>query len=451
MRSLLQNKLAALAGILLLLYLGVSYIHGLIMDRQTYRQEAFNSIQQGLAGQQHVVGPVLVRECSEQFAAKGKDDAPRRESYFLRQTPDSLNMQAEAVIEPRYRGIFRINSFVIKGNLQAHWDKVSLTTPASTGGTVSCGAARIAVNLADPRGIRSIELTANGQALKALPGSSLQHLGRGFHADLSTASSSNLKTDNTAPLDFNAKLEFVGLENLALAPIANDTRFELKSDWQHPSFVGNFLPLERRVDSNGFSATWKIPALATNAPQQVGNTGQICPSQMSNEGERSCIETLGVGFIDPVNNYALSDRASKYGMLFILLTFVGVWLMEILRALRVHPFQYLLTGAALAVFFLLLVGLSEHLNFSLAYALATLACVALLAYYARFMLGDWRRGGIFGAAMLLLYGLLYLLLQLEQTAFLVGSLIIFAVLALLMITTSKVDWYALAEKNKDQC
>ena len=105
----------------------------------------------------------------------------------------------------------------------------------------------------------------------------------------------------------------------------------------------------------------------------------------------------------------------------------------------------------LAVFFLLLVGLSEHLNFSLSYALATVACVALLAYYARFMLGDWRRGGIFGAAMLLLYGLLYLLLQLEQTAFLVGSLIIFAVLALLMITTSKVDWYALAEKNKDQC
>jgi inner membrane protein len=140
----------------------------------------------------------------------------------------------------------------------------------------------------------------------------------------------------------------------------------------------------------------------------------------------------------------LSDRATKYGLLFVVLTFVAVGLVEVLRRLRVHPVQYLLVGSALTVFFLLLVSLSEHLPFSVSYLAASVACTSLLAYYGSHVLGGWRAGAVFGAALGVLYGALYVLLQLEQTALVLGSVLLFAVLAAVMVATRKLDWYGLA-------
>ena len=159
---------------------------------------------------------------------------------------------------------------------------------------------------------------------------------------------------------------------------------------------------------------------------------------------RECADSFSVAFIDPVNPYSLSDRATKYGVLFIALTFVAVGLFELMLRLRVHPVQYLLVGSALCSFFLLLLSLSEHLPFGMAYAVAATACVLLLGYYASHMLGSLRRGLPFGAGMALLYGLLYVLLQLEQTALVVGSIALFAVLALVMVLTRRVNWYGLS-------
>jgi inner membrane protein len=162
-----------------------------------------------------------------------------------------------------------------------------------------------------------------------------------------------------------------------------------------------------------------------------------------------CIETVAVAFIDPINTYSLSDRATKYGLLFIALTFVAVGLFEFMRGLRVHPVQYFLVGAAISIFFLLLVSLSEHLPFNDSYAYAASACVLLLGYYASHMLRSWKRGLPFGAGMALLYGLLFMLLQLEQTALVVGALALFAVLAAVMLLTRKVDWYGRLQANTD--
>ena len=156
------------------------------------------------------------------------------------------------------------------------------------------------------------------------------------------------------------------------------------------------------------------------------------------------MEAFGVSFIDPVNPYVLGDRATKYGVLFIALTFVTVAMVELLKKRRVHPVQYLLVGCALVLFFLLLLSLSEHLAFGLAYAGASTACATLLAYYASHMLGGWRAGLGFGAGVGTLYGALYLLLQMEQTALVMGSLLLFAVLALIMVLTRRLDWYGLS-------
>jgi inner membrane protein len=167
---------------------------------------------------------------------------------------------------------------------------------------------------------------------------------------------------------------------------------------------------------------------------------------VASEGKSRCIETFGVAFIDPVSAYVLSDRATKYGLLFIALTFVGVGLVEVLKRLRVHPVQYLLVGSALAVFFLLLVSLTEHLLFAWAYLAASAACTTLLAFYASFVLRGARAGAVFGAAIAALYGALYLLLQMEQSALVLGSLLLFAVLGAVMVATRRVDWYALMDQ-----
>ena len=153
---------------------------------------------------------------------------------------------------------------------------------------------------------------------------------------------------------------------------------------------------------------------------------------------------LQISFIDPVNPYSLSDRATKYGLLFVVLTFVAVGLFELMNRLRVHPIQYFLVGSAISIFFLLLVSLSEHLGFNESYAAAATACVLLLTYYASYMLGGLRRGVPFGLGVGLLYGLLFVLLQLEQTALVVGAIALFVVLALVMALTRKIDWYRLS-------
>ena len=157
-----------------------------------------------------------------------------------------------------------------------------------------------------------------------------------------------------------------------------------------------------------------------------------------------------MGFIDPVNGYVLNDRAVKYGLLFIVLTFVPVALVEVMRRLRVHPIQYLLVGFALTVFFLLLLSLSEHLRFWQAYLAASAACTALLAFYGAHVLGGFRAGLAFGAGLGVLYGALYALLQMEQTALVLGSLLMFAALAGVMVATRRIDWYALMAQLRSE-
>lgn len=224
-----------------------------------------------------------------------------------------------------------------------------------------------------------------------------------------------------------------------------------------PVLGGQFLPVAREVTAQGFQAKWQISALATTAQQALREGATVCALpdvgklaySASETAKTACVDIFGVHFIDPVNAYVLSDRAIKYGLLFIGLTFVGVALVEVMRRLRVHPVQYLLVGCALTVFFLLLISLSEHLSFDMAYVCASAACTGLLTFYGVHVLQGLRPGLVFGGAIAVLYGALYALLQLEQTALVLGAILLFAVLAAVMIATRRLDWYALAAQLRD--
>jgi inner membrane protein len=215
------------------------------------------------------------------------------------------------------------------------------------------------------------------------------------------------------------------------------------------------------VTDSGFTASWELSSLATSAstaftrqqrlcsPGYWGSSKPMPPLQPAAMTTAALPRNHGHGVRQPVNVYSLSERATKYGILFVILTFVAVGLFEVMKKLRVHPVQYLLVGSALCSFFLLLISLSEHLGFATAYAIAASSCVALLAFYASHILGSIRRGLPFAIAISALYGLLYVLLQLEQTALVVGSIALFGVLALVMICTRHVDWYAFGRSESE--
>jgi inner membrane protein len=450
----LVGKAIALVAVVLALTVALQSVSGIVAEREGRLREAERSVAASLASAQTLVGPIVSRDCTENWEAtqgegKDKKTVTERRDFKLVATPATLDVKGDVAIEPRYRGIFKVNGYVLKARLRAGWSEGTSLLPEAqhAGSRLHCDAPVMFVALGDSRGVRLAAMQIDGVVVPVLPGTLHGSHPRGFHADVAESFAGAKR-----PLGAEVGIELVGTGELAVAPVGDSTQVVLAADWPHPSFGGRFLPLERQVGETGFSARWQLNALATTAPQAAKSGASPCRLDDNavdavpghEDGRRGpCMETFGVSFMDPVSPYVLSDRATKYGLLFIVLTFVGVAAIEVLRRLRVHPIQYLLVGSALAVFFLLLVSLSEHVAFAVAYLAAAATCTGLLTFYGAFVLRGSRAGAAFGAAIALLYGVLYALLQLEQTALLLGSVMLFAVLAAIMVTTRRIDWYGL--------
>jgi inner membrane protein len=215
-------------------------------------------------------------------------------------------------------------------------------------------------------------------------------------------------------------------------------RVELNSNWLHPGFIGSYLPANREINTKGFTANWRSSAFSNNAKmmRQAATFG---------DWQKIMDNTAGVSLVQPVDTYHLSERSIKYAQLFIILTFVAMILFELFKKLRIHPIQYTFIGIELTLFYLLLISLSEHLAFALAYFLATLASTSLLTVYFSAILKDKKAGLWFGGSLSLLYAVLYGILQAEDHALLMGSLLIFGILALLMYTTRNINWYQITQ------
>jgi inner membrane protein len=444
MRFPILAKLVAVGLVFLVLAWAIDRVSGIVAERNGRLYEAQRSVADSLASSQTVVGPVLQRTCREKWEVETGEGKARRKvseerTMTLRSLPATLRVEAETRTDPRYRGIYRVNGYVLKAELVGEWTGTDALVAKRDhdGSTLECDPTVVWVGVSDARGIRAARIDLQGENVPVVPGSAATgaQTFRGAVPDRDLLS--------IQPFQITVDLELIGTQHLAFVPVGDSTQVNLASDWPHPSFGGRFLPERREVTPNGFTASWKISALATQAPQQVRGSGALCQPPVTGTSQATvCIESFGVGFIDPVSPYTLSDRATKYGLLFIFLTFVAVALVEVLLRLRVHPLQYLLVGAALTTFFLLLVSLSEHVSFGYAYLAASAACTALLSFYGSFVLGGAGRGIAFGAAIGAIFGTLYVLLLQEQTALVIGSLLVFLVLTGAMIVTRSVDWYS---------
>jgi inner membrane protein len=444
MKNTFFLKILSLGAVGGLLFIFLIQIQHIIYERQSYRDQAVGSVSQSVAGAQTLLGPIVHMACTESWDKKVKDaDGTRlveeKSDHLLTATPLSLHVQANVQVEPRSRSIYNAQVLSSKTLLKAQFLPGDTLKPKASkaDSRMQCGAPILMLSMDDPRGIRSAIVKINGQEQALKAGTFHPIYKRGMHLQLPLA----LATSALA-WDLEIAIDYVGTQQLGIVPLGETTTVRMESNWPHPSFTGRFAPSQRSIKVNqGFEANWRLTSVATDAAQQVAHAKPICREHETSD--KGCAESIQVDFIEPINFYSLSDRASKYGLLFVALTFVGLGLFEVMKQLRVHPLQYLLAGAAICTFFLLLVSLSEHIGFSLAYASGASATVLLLTYYARFMLGSWARSLPFGLGMGLLYSMLYVLLQLEQTALAVGSVGLFVVLAVVMVCTRKIDWYAL--------
>jgi inner membrane protein len=253
--------------------------------------------------------------------------------------------------------------------------------------------------------------------------------GNGLHAILAVPVEGELLA---LEVEFRATIQ--GTETLSVVPLAEFNVISLESAWPHPQFHGEFLPRDRTIGKDGFRARWEVSSLASSAQAQFRE-------RMTGDPLGRALDSVSVSLVDPVNVYSKVDRATKYGVLFVLLTFVTFAMFEFLRQLRLHPIQYGLVGCAVAIFFLLLLALSERVPFAIAYLVASFACVALIGHYLGHVLGGWRRGTGFAAMLGTLYAALYGLLVSEDNAMVLGAGLLFMILAAIMIWTRKVDWY----------
>ncbi len=455
MNKALFIKLAILAVVTILLCIVLAQIGGLAHERQWRQREAAQSVEQSLAGAQALAGPLLVRACKESWTVPTeKKEFSESRDFWLVAAPTKLQVTGGISPEVRKRGLFKVNTYASQLNVEARWDALTALVPKAehANSRLACNDPAVVVALSDTRGIRTAELRRDGHELAVRPGTTHPAFRGGLHAVLP-----ELRAED--PLVVTLKLSLVGSQRLGIVPAAGDTQVALQSSWPHPSFTGQFLPVEHQVGVSGFSARWQVSSLASTAVAdvQAGHplpdlSGSLAPEMPYAENGKAVkgggLDILAVELIDPVNPYVMSDRAIKYGLMFIALTFVTVGLTELLTGRRVHPVQYLLVGMALSLFFLLLLSLSEHLPFLAAYLIAAGAAALVLTQYAAAMLGGWWRGAAFGGGIALLYGALYVLLSREQTALVIGAVLLFAVLAVVMTLTRKLDWYRLGVSSE---
>lgn len=445
MKRPLLFKSITIAILIMLLMIPVSMINGVINERKSSQQEVVEEIAKSSSYSQKLVGPVLVvpyakktKEWKVDTETKVRYQVEIKNDGYLYFLPSAFEVDGKLKTERRARGIYEARLYHAENTISGRFD-----VPANYGidedpTDYEFYLPYISMGIKDIRGIENgLKIQVDDSLIDMQPGSKLKMLGEGVHVIIKHPDQLQKSV-----VHFKLNLVLQGTESLSVAPIGRDSKVTLTSDWPHPSFMGEYLPVNREIDATGFTASWRTSFFSSN---MEGNFNQCV---FSNECDAFNNRYFGVSLIDPVDQYVKSDRAIKYALLFIALTFAGFFLFEILKRLAIHPMQYGLVGLSLAFFYLLLVSLSEHIAFNLAYLIASSACILLIGFYVSYVLQSITRSLIFSGLLASLYGLLFSLLSAEDYALLMGSIMLFALLGVFMVLTRRLDWYSVGRSEK---
>ncbi len=408
------------------------------------RQGRANSVQAEVArdwgGPQRILGPYLIVPYTVKVktvdSGKAVEVERARHAIFL---PEILNITGDAQAEKRKRSIYDVTVYRSNLTIEGRFPlpDLSLAEPDATA-AVRWQDAFLALGVSDVSGLKNnVQLeTSGGQKIDFEPGTGAPESARriyGIHARLKSLASDGQAFNGGHPLRYKIDLVLNGSSSLKFAPAGRDSSISVTSNWPHPGFTG-FLPVSRSITGDGFSSSWRVPHLARDVPQAWAEDGRQFAL------DRFGGKDAGVNLFVPVDLYSLAERALKYGFLFVAAAFGGVFVLELLSARRVHPIQYLFAGLTMVTFYVLLLSLSEHIGFPLAYLTASVATGSMISIYVGKALRSLGRGltmlGIFN----ILYGLLYLILQLEDYALLAGAIAAFILLTATMFATLRVNW-----------
>lgn len=433
-------KIPLIGLTILVLLIPLLLLRGLVFERQQRALEVRAEVAQSSSRAQRLVGPLLRVEIEREIEDKQlvMENGVQREviSTRLQQDirllmPEHLRWQGSFSSERRGRSLFTALLYHLDLKAEAQFRLQGLLQEGER-----IKRADLLLGLGDNRGIRSVSIRAGQNTLAVEPGAVLPWLESGLQAFLPRSSLSAER------LQVALELQLSGTEAMDFVPVGADTEVALSGDWPHPSFRGAMLPLAPELREDGFSARWKVSRLASQAQQAVVNCGL---EQTHCHGLQQ--QSFGLALVDPVDRYLMTERAMKYALLVLVLVFGAVFFVEVLGGGELHPLHYGLIGLALAMFFLLLLALSEHLGFAVAYLIAALACVALIASYLAGVLDSRLRGWISAGLLSGLYALLYSLLKAEDHALLGGAVVLFGCLAVFMLATRRVRWSGLRELN----
>ena len=408
-------------------------IQGLINERQKRSIETIKKINAKWSNAQTICGPVLSIPYIHTY--KNSNDKTVQEAHTLYITPENLNIQTQLYPEERYYGIYKTILYKSDIHISGSFDKINRSPNDNY--TIYWEKASLIIGISDLRGLTdNINFTFDGKQYAAkAEGRSNSLIGKTLVINLND--SSLLQTKQS--LSFNCNLKLNGSSNINFIPIGKTSKVEIGGAWKSPGFIGNFSP-EHSITDKGFAATWSILSFNRSIPETWVD------DQIDSFGDSS----FGVNLIEPVDHYQQNMRSAKYAIMFIALTFVVFFFVEILTKKKIHPIQYLLVGLALILFYSLLLSLSEQINFTWAYLIASFATIGLISAYAHSIFKNKIQTGTLTTVLCILYTFLFVTLQLEDIALLIGSIGLFIILGIIMYFSRKINWYRPEEEaNSD--
>jgi inner membrane protein len=427
----LAAKMLVIGLIILGLMIPLFMLRGLIVERSQMRSQAIDTVAKGWGGSLTVGGAML--RVPFHIERKSNSGEVSMESHQLYILPDDLNIQASLEhMTTRRIGIYGVPVYLVRIKMTGTFKMADVLAAAATGpypsATYHWKDARVRLPISDVRGVREfIGATVDEHPLAFGPA-----LAEGFPGVESKIDLSQFFQDGSLP--FSVQMMLAGSQSVAFLPAAATTRASLQAAWPDPQFQGAFLPSQYSIDAHGFNAQWQVLALNRSFAQSWIDC-QVDTTRMTSAA-------YGVNLFQSVDVYQRSERAVKYALLFIALTFLSFFAWESLGRLPIHAMHYLFIGLALSTFYLLLIALSEHLPFWMSFWLGTVALVALLGFYVTGAMDSIQLGVIVSVVMSLVYGLLYMLVLSENYALLIGAIALFAVLATIMMATRKLRWDA---------
>ena len=432
LRDSVMVKMLVIGVLILLLLVPLGMVGSLVRERQSRSGHAAEEVAATWGSAQTLAGPVLTVPYLQHV--KNDKGVPVTLRSYARFLPETLDVEGNVETEKRSRGIFEVAVYRTDLRWRGTFARPDFEVWRIAPEDVLWQDAYLAVGVPDMRGITSgVELMWGNRTLQLAPGGGEAGL---WPSGLRVPIPGLAESRPGEVYAFAFGLGLNGSRSLSFLPLGKETRVALKSAWPSPSFMGSFLPVKRTVRGTGFEALWNVSWFGRSYPQQWrADEAEEVASAEAIHGS-----AFGVQLFVPVDAYQKTERARKYGVLFLLLTFLTFFLYEQFNPFSLHPVQYLLVGSALCLFYLLLLSISEHVPFGLSYLAASSATVLLIGGYSMAILRGALRALLMTVVLGALYGYLYVLLQLEDYALLLGSVGLFVILALVMYLTRKVDW-----------